>query len=266
MSASMPSGAAEARAFGNGRATTRAAATATTARRAAEYLPAPNPNRRTRRPGRTCLPDTALRRRAGRCSGGERAAPAQADPASRAEHEMVDDVDAQEPPGVRCLPGGADVVGRRRGIAARVVVRQEDGGRVPAHGVLEQLRDADGRARDAASIERSDRDQTLLSVEQRDDELLTIEMREVRRERRGGEFRRVAALPVRAGDDHAPPQLARRGEAHRGRGTEAARAQTRDIGLAKCPQNAEEPEHPVRKYGGGPTPGAAGYQKRDQLA
>src|SRR5438552_19159786 len=108
-------------------------------------------------------------------------------------------------------------------------MRKKDSLRIQTYGVHKELDDADGRDRDAASIERSDRDQTLFSIEQRDDQLFPVEMREMRRERRGRELRRIAALAVRTGDDHAPTQLARRGETRRGRGPETALAETRDV-------------------------------------
>jgi hypothetical protein len=73
----------------------------------------------------------------------------------------------------------------------------------------------------------------VLAREERHDERLALEMREVRRERGRGELRRVAALAVSAGGDHAPAELARGGDTHGGRETRPTFAQARHISLPR---------------------------------
>ena len=87
----------------------------------------------------------------------------------------------------------------------------------------------------------------------------------MRRERGGGQVRRVAALAVGARCDDAPAELAGRGHAHRGRGTRPTLAEARHTSLPERPGSAEGAKHLVRDEQGRTSRRPVGDQQREEL-
>src|SRR4051812_41473039 len=68
---------------------------------------------------------------------------AQADVATVADDEVIEDFDVEDLPGFDEFAGDGDIVGGRGGIAGGVVVGDNEGGRILTYRLLEDLGDAD---------------------------------------------------------------------------------------------------------------------------
>ena len=151
-------------------------------------------------------------------------------------------------PAVREVGGDAQVLARRRGIAARVVVHHDDGGGVGAHRVPEHLADPHRRAGEVAAVHRPLADDDVLRVEQHHAQLLALEPAHRVDEWLGGVSRGPddpgvgCRTPAEAGAD-----LDRRGQpGGDGRG-EASKPKLDRVGPTHLGQRSEPVERPARQ-------------------
>ena len=134
------------------------------------------------------------------------AAVAQRDVRVVADHQVVEQGDVEQPAGGQRLGGQVQVVGRRRRVAGRVVVDEDDAGGVEPDRVAEQLADAHQRRADVALVDRRDPQDVVLRVEHHDPQLLALEaahledqaVGDVARDR-GSSSGRPASRPAGAG-------------------------------------------------------------------
>ena len=92
-----------------------------------------------------------------------------------ADDEVVEQADVEQPAGGEGLGRQVQVVGRRRRVARRVVVDEDDARRVEPDRVAEELADADERGADVALVDGRDAQHVVLRVEQHDAQLLALE-------------------------------------------------------------------------------------------
>ena len=106
----------------------------------------------------------------------ERHAPvAQRDVRVVADDEVVEQLDVEQPAGRQRLGGQVEVVRRRRRVARRVVVDEDDAGRVEPDRVAEELADPDQRRRHVALVDGRHAQDVVLRVEHHDPQLLALE-------------------------------------------------------------------------------------------
>ena len=97
-----------------------------------------------------------------------------------AEDEVVEHGHFEERTGLDGFAREADVVGTRRGVAARMVVRERDLARVQTHRLAEQLGDARAGGADGAAIEHGRREHVVLGVEDQQPQLFLLEQLHLR--------------------------------------------------------------------------------------
>ena len=103
------------------------------------------------------------------------AAVAQRDVGVVADDEVVEQLDVEQAAGGERLGGQVEVVRRRRRVARRMVVDEDDAGRVEPDRVAEELADPDQRRRHVALVDRRDAQDVVLRVEHHDPQLLALE-------------------------------------------------------------------------------------------
>src|SRR6266550_3339458 len=103
------------------------------------------------------------------------AAVAQRDPGVMADDEVVEQIDVEQAACSEGLGRQVEVVRRRRRVARRVVVDEDEPGRVEPDGVPEELPDADERGRHVALVDGSHPKHDVLRVQEDDPQLLALE-------------------------------------------------------------------------------------------
>ncbi len=126
------------------------------------------------------------------------------------DHEVVEEVDVEQPPGGQRLGGQVEVVRAGGRVAARVVVDEDDPAGVQAHGVTEELADPDEARRHVALIDGRDPKDHVLRVEQDRPKLLVLEPAHLEDEPIGDVDRRAdRPAPGRPVRQQAPAELER---------------------------------------------------------
>ena len=159
-----------------------------------------------------------------------------------ADDEVVEQGDVEQPAGGERLRGQVQVVGRRRRVAARVVVDEDDARRVEPDRVAEQLADPDQRRADVALVDRRDAQDVVLRVEEDDAQLLALEAAHLEDEP-VGDVARAADRPAagRPVGEQPPTELERRHELGGLR-----RADARDAGQLELARAGEAGQPVVR--------------------
>ena len=124
------------------------------------------------------------------------------------QDEMIDDVDADDEPGVDHARREDEVVGAWRGVAGRMVVKQDDDGRRGGDRLPKDLARVHNRRVERAERDDLDPNESMLRVEHRDAELLDRARAVLRQQERGNLLRRVQSRTfVQDGHERPPPEL-----------------------------------------------------------
>lgn len=149
---------------------------------------------------------------------------------ARSDDQVIYDRYPKEPARRDRVPGGPEVVGRRLGVAGRMVVGQHDPRGVAAEGLGEELADAHGGPGDIAHIDRTDGDEPLLPGQQGHHEGLPVSVRQVRREGLRGRARGIEDRTVALGGKGPATELERRDDPGGGRWADARVLESGSVG------------------------------------
>ena len=181
---------------------------------------------------------------------------------ARPDDQVIHDRYPEKPPGGDGILRRPEIVGRRLGVAGRVVVPEDDARGISPEGFGEELADPDRRPGDVAGVDRAHRDEPLLAGEEGDDERFAIAVREVRRERARGRRRRVEDVALALGGERPSRELERRDDAGRGGRPEA---ESREIRSRQTAGPAGRLEYRLGEREGGPARAPRADDEREQL-
>src|SRR3954471_8782617 len=211
----------------------------------------------------------------GRSSGGaawtdsvEGDAPvAERDPGVVTDHDVIQDVEVQEPSRRDRLGGEVEVLRRGRGVARGVVVDEDDARSVEPDGVPEQLPDPDERRRDVADVDAGHALHDVLGVEAEEPQLLALEPAHLGQQPVGDVPRRAdRPAPHRPVGERAAAELECRREAPGlGRPDRGDRRELADAGPAECRDAAVPRQRLLRELDARPATAARPPHDGDQL-
>ena len=136
------------------------------------------------------------------------AAFAEADPLPVADDEVIEQVDVEQFAGGSHVACDLDVVGRWGGIARGMIVYEDDGRAIEAHGLFEDLADAEQRRVEAAHVQGLDFLDAVFGVEADHPQMLLVEVAHFDQHELSGVARGTNLEAFfEAGDDEAAGEL-----------------------------------------------------------
>jgi hypothetical protein len=138
-------------------------------------------------------------------SVGAQAALLETDESSPADNQVIEDVDVQELSPRNDFAGHNDVFRGGRGVARRVVVRDNEGGAVLPQRIAKNLADADEAGVEGADVHRGDGQHVVLGVEEDEAQLLLLQKGHLGHQELGRVGWGANLWPVGGRGDEKPP-------------------------------------------------------------